>query len=169
VRVVVGLGANLGDRLATLRGAVRALRDAAHVLAVSSVYESSPAGGPPQPDYLNAAVLLEWDLAPETLLHALQGIEAHFGRDRGAGAERWAARTLDLDVLWIEGVALDTPRLVVPHPRLAERAFAVVPLLEVAPGARDPRTGAAFVVPAAAAASAGGDGQRFARLNTTLS
>ena len=134
----------MGDRAATVRGAVRALRDLARVLAVSRVYETSPVGGPPQGDYLNAAVLLEWELAPETLLEALHGIEAHFGRVRD---ERWGARTLDLDVLWIEGRVVDTPRLTVPHPRLTERAFALLPLLEIVPGAIDPRTGAPFVVP----------------------
>jgi 2-amino-4-hydroxy-6-hydroxymethyldihydropteridine diphosphokinase len=142
VRAVVGVGANLGDRLATMRGALEALRGAARVLAVSRVYETAPVGGPPQPDYLNAAVLVEWELAPATLLEALHGIEARFGRLRD---ERWGARTLDLDVLWIEGLVVAEPRLSVPHPRLHERAFALAPMLEVAPGAVDPRTGVPFV------------------------
>jgi 2-amino-4-hydroxy-6-hydroxymethyldihydropteridine diphosphokinase len=144
VRAVVGIGANLGDRLATVRGAEQALRAAARVLAVSSVYETSPVGGPPQPDYLNAAVLIDWPLEPTTLLEALHGIEAHFGRARD---ERWGARTLDLDLLWIEGRVVDTPRLVVPHPRLHDRAFALVPMLEVVPDAVDPLSGAPYELP----------------------
>jgi 2-amino-4-hydroxy-6-hydroxymethyldihydropteridine diphosphokinase len=80
------------------------------------------------------------------LLDALLAIEAKLGRVRGG--ERFGPRTLDLDVLWIEGHVEEGPRLVVPHPRLRERAFAVIPLLEVAPGARDPRTGEAYAVPA---------------------
>jgi 2-amino-4-hydroxy-6-hydroxymethyldihydropteridine diphosphokinase len=83
-------------------------------------------------------------LSPLALLEALQGIEKDLGRTRGPGDVRWGPRLIDLDVLWIDGVALEEPRLVVPHPRLTERAFALVPLLEVAPNARDPRTGAAF-------------------------
>ena len=162
MRVVVGIGTNLGDRLATVTGAVGALRSTAHVLAVSSVYETLPVGGPPQPDFLNAAVLLEWELLPSTLLEALHGIEAHFGRTRRESDERWSARTLDLDILWIEGVVLDTPRLVVPHPRLTGRAFALLPMLEVAPFAIDPRTGASFSL-------AGARAQSGVRLHTTLS
>ena len=71
-------------------------------------------------------------------------IEARLGRVR---AERWGPRVLDLDLLWIDGLAIDTPRLVVPHPRLSERAFALVPLLELVPDARDPRTGAPYAAP----------------------
>jgi 2-amino-4-hydroxy-6-hydroxymethyldihydropteridine diphosphokinase len=83
-------------------------------------------------------------LSPLALLDELQRIEKDLGRTRGPGDVRWGPRALDLDVLWIDGVVLEEPRLVVPHPRLSERAFALVPLLEVAPSARDPRTGAAF-------------------------
>jgi 2-amino-4-hydroxy-6-hydroxymethyldihydropteridine diphosphokinase len=102
-------------------------------------------GGPPQPEYLNAAVLLAFDGAPLELLDALLAIEARLGRVR---AERWGPRTIDLDLLWIDGVAVEDARLEVPHPRLRERAFALVPLLEVAPEARDPRTGVRYVAPA---------------------
>jgi 2-amino-4-hydroxy-6-hydroxymethyldihydropteridine diphosphokinase len=147
LRAAVGLGANLGDRLATLRGAARALGALAvdgRLLASSRVYETAPIGGPEQPAFLNAAVLLDYDGAPLALLEALLAIEARFGRER---RERWGPRTLDLDVLWIEGLAVNDPRLVVPHPRLSARAFAVLPLLDVAPGARDPASGAAYVVP----------------------
>jgi 2-amino-4-hydroxy-6-hydroxymethyldihydropteridine diphosphokinase len=147
LRAVVGLGANLGDRLATLREAARAVGALAvdgRALASSRVYETAPVGGPEQPAFLNAAVLIDYGGAPVALLDALLAIEARFGRVRG---ERWGPRTLDLDVLWIDGLAVNDPRLVVPHPRLAERAFAVRPLLDVAPGARDPVSGAAYAVP----------------------
>jgi 2-amino-4-hydroxy-6-hydroxymethyldihydropteridine diphosphokinase len=143
LRAVVGLGANLGDRLATLRAAVGDLSQVTRVLTTSRVYESAPVG-PSQPDYLNAAVLVAWDGTALELLDALLAIEQRHGRVRG---ERWGPRTLDLDVLWIDGVVVDEPRLRIPHPHLAERAFAVVPLLDVAPDARDPRTGAPYVVP----------------------
>jgi 2-amino-4-hydroxy-6-hydroxymethyldihydropteridine diphosphokinase len=141
MRVVLGLGANLGDRAATLRAARQALEGIGRVEAVSRVYETLPVGGPAQPDFLNAAALLVFDGSPHALLDALQAIEAQFGRVR---RERWGARTLDVDVLWIEGEVIADDRLTVPHPRLTERAFALVPLLDVAPGAIDPRTGEAF-------------------------
>ena len=142
---VVGVGANLGDRLASMRSAAIELARVARVEKTSRVYASAPIGGPLQPDFLNAAAAVVYEGAPLDLLDALLAIEARLGRVRG---ERWGPRTIDLDLLWIEGVAIDTPRLVVPHPRLHERAFALVPLLEVVPGARDPRTGVAYEVPA---------------------
>jgi len=137
LRVAIGVGANLGDRMAAMRAAV-ALVDAVagvRVVARSHVYETAPVGGVSQPEFLNAAVLVECTLTPLALLDALQGIEAELGRTRGPTDVRWGPRTIDLDVLWIDGLAIDEPRLVVPHPRLAERAFALVPLLEVAPDA----------------------------------
>jgi len=136
--VVIGLGGNLGDPAATLVAAVRELAHLGPVVAVSSLYRTD-AVGPPQPDYLNAAVRVQVEGTPRELLDGLLAIERRFGRVR---TERWAPRTLDLDVLWIAGVAVDEPELVVPHPRLAERRFALVPLLEVAPDARDPESGA---------------------------
>ena len=114
-----------------------ALSKVAHVERMSRVYETAPVGGPSQPDYLNAATLLTFDGGAEALLDALQGIELALGRQRG---ERWAARTIDLDVLWIEGLALESERLVVPHPRLTQRAFALLPLVDVVPDAVDPET-----------------------------
>lgn len=143
--VVVGLGSNLGERLEHLTEAVAHLSRAFEVHARSAVYETDPVG-PPQPDYLNAAVRL-WALAePTDLLARLLGIERDLGRRRTSG-NRWEARTIDLDVLWIDGLVLATPTLTVPHPRLTERAFALLPLLDVAPEAVDPRTGIPFVRP----------------------
>jgi 2-amino-4-hydroxy-6-hydroxymethyldihydropteridine diphosphokinase len=131
-RVVIGLGSNLGDRLANLRSAVGRLAQSACVLATSRVYETAPIGGPAQGAFLNAAVAIEWGGEAHALLDLLQDIERDLGRRRDL---RWGPRTIDLDVLWIEGARVDDARLVVPHPRLHERAFAVQPLLDVAPDA----------------------------------
>ena len=133
MKVVVGIGANLGDRIKTMREAVRRIGDHAPVEAVSRVYETDPLGGPEQPPFLNAAIAIAWEGEPLELLDLLQGIERDLGRTRDV---RWGPRTIDLDVLWIEGGArVEHPRLVVPHPRLHERAFAQRPLLDVAPAA----------------------------------
>jgi 2-amino-4-hydroxy-6-hydroxymethyldihydropteridine diphosphokinase len=137
LRAVVGIGANLGDRLATMRAAVTQMRKVMRVERLSRVYETAPIG-PPQPDYLNAAALVAYDGSAEDLLDALLAIEIGLGRVR---KERWAPRTIDLDILFIEGLALETERLTVPHPHLTERAFALRPLADVAPHALDPETG----------------------------
>jgi 2-amino-4-hydroxy-6-hydroxymethyldihydropteridine diphosphokinase len=138
---VIGLGANLGDRWLTLDWAVSAVRRLGEVTGLSLVYETDPVGGPPQPRYLNAAVGLRTRLGPLELLAQLLRVERAAGRERRV---RWGPRTLDLDILWIRGITVRTPDLEVPHPRLLVRPFALVPLLEVAPGALDPRTGAAY-------------------------
>lgn len=129
---VIGLGSNVGDRLGHLRDAVRRIEDVAPILARSRIYETEPVGGPEQPRFLNAAVAIPWVHEPLALLDALQSIELALGRTRDV---RWGPRTIDLDILWIEDVTFDHPRLVVPHPRLAERAFALLPLRDVAPTA----------------------------------
>lgn len=131
-RAYVGLGANLGaDIGATLTQAALSLAalPGTRVAALSSVWRSAPvdAGGP---DFLNAVAALETVLAPLELLDALQAIELAHGRER---PYRNAPRTLDLDLLLHGDVALDTPRLTLPHPRLRERAFVLRPLLEIAP------------------------------------
>jgi 2-amino-4-hydroxy-6-hydroxymethyldihydropteridine diphosphokinase len=144
LRAVVGFGANLGDRVATMRAALRALAEVARVEKVSRVYETAPVGGPVQPAFFNAAALVVYPGEPVALLDELLAIEADLGRVR---RERWGPRTIDLDILWIEGLVLDEPRLTVPHPRLRERAFGVVPLLDVAPDARDPTTDRPFAIP----------------------
>jgi len=138
--IVVGLGANLGDRLATLRGAARRLRELGQVVAESFVYETAPLG-PPQPHFYNAAARLRTHLAPEALLAAMLQIERDYGRER---RERWGPRSLDLDLLWAAGTAINLPTLVVPHPELARRAFALVPLLDVAADATEPGTGRSY-------------------------
>ena len=140
-RVVVGLGANLGNARATLGEAVAALeRATGHAPRVSSLYRSAPLG-PEQPDFLNAAVELAWSRPLEELLVCMQRIENDFGRVR---AERWGPRTLDLDLLWAAERVVDTRELVVPHPELTRRAFALTPLLELIPDAREPGSGAPY-------------------------
>lgn len=134
---VLGLGANLGERLVSLRVAAERIAELGTIRARSTVYETDPVGGPPQPRYLNAALALDTALEPEELMRALLAIEAAMGRVR---SEKNGPRTLDLDILWIEGAALATADLTVPHPRLTERTFALVPMLEVVPDASDPTT-----------------------------
>jgi 2-amino-4-hydroxy-6-hydroxymethyldihydropteridine diphosphokinase len=133
---VIGLGSNLGDRRENLRQAVREMAELGEVKAVSALYETDPVG-PPQPSYLNAAVRLHTELDLPQLLEALLSIERRLGRER---RERWGARIVDLDILWKSGDAYEAETLEVPHPRLNERAFALVPLLDVAPDASDPRS-----------------------------
>lgn len=136
-RAVVGLGANLGDRQVTIDAATARLAELEVTTLVtrSPLYETEPVGGPPQGPYLNAAALLRTELEPRALLERLLAIEAALGRSRDG--TRDAPRTIDLDLLWIEGVALAEDDLEVPHPRLGDRAFALVPLLDIAPDARD--------------------------------
>ena len=131
----IGLGANLGDARATLRSAVQAMAalPGTRVLRVSSLYRSAPvdANGP---DYLNAVVELDTTLAPLDLLHALQAIEQGAGRER---PYRNAPRTLDLDLLLYQELRLNGAQLTVPHPRMYERAFVLLPLAELAPALVD--------------------------------
>jgi 2-amino-4-hydroxy-6-hydroxymethyldihydropteridine diphosphokinase len=139
---VVGLGSNLGDRLGFLRQAVHKLAAHTIIVGISALYETAPIG-PQQPDYLNAALRVHSPLSPLELLELQLGIEREFGRTR---AERWGPRTLDLDLLLIAERAVDLPGLTVPHPELVRRAFALLPLLDVAPDARDPRTQQRYAV-----------------------
>ncbi len=138
-RSAIALGSNLGDSLAILQGAIAALErhPDVTVLRSSSIYQTAPVG-PPQPDYFNACALLASSLAPESLLQLLLAIEGQFGRVR---RERWGARRLDLDLLLVEDQQLQTPSLELPHPRMWERAFVMVPLAEIAPDWRHPQSG----------------------------
>ncbi len=135
-RAYLALGSNLGDRAATLQRAVDALAAAPGVafVAVSPVYETSPVGGPEQDDYLNAVVEIETALAGHDLLALAQRLEGEALRVR---AERWGPRTLDVDVLLVGDETIDTADLVVPHPRMFERAFVMVPLADLDPTHRD--------------------------------
>lgn len=129
-QVFVGMGSNLGDRFGTLNAAIDQLRlsPAVDTVEVSSVYESDPVGLVDQPLFLNLVAGLETRLSPETLLDVLLGLERDFGRVREV---RWGPRTLDLDLLVYEGESRSTPALELPHPRMHERPFVVIPLLEV--------------------------------------
>jgi 2-amino-4-hydroxy-6-hydroxymethyldihydropteridine diphosphokinase len=127
-RAYLALGANLGDRLASLREAVTRLEErGARFLRSSRVYETEPVG-PPQPDYLNAVIEVETDLSPRDLLAACLGVEEAMGRVR---AERWGPRVIDLDILTLGEEEIDEPDLQIPHPRMHERAFVMIPLLEL--------------------------------------
>jgi 2-amino-4-hydroxy-6-hydroxymethyldihydropteridine diphosphokinase len=131
-RAFVGIGSNLGDRLANLQLAVDHLAATAgiRVTAVSPVYETEPVGGPVQDDFLNAVVALDTELAPRALLAAGAAAEEAAARVRDV---RWGPRTLDVDVLWIDGVTSSDPVLTIPHPRMAERAFVLAPLHDLDP------------------------------------
>jgi 2-amino-4-hydroxy-6-hydroxymethyldihydropteridine diphosphokinase len=123
----VGVGANLGDREATIRAALAALPG---VVGVSQLRETDPVGVVDQPPFLNGAVALETDLSPRDLLGALLAVERELGRER---RERWGPRTIDLDLLLYGNQTIDEPGLTVPHARLHERRFALEPLLELDP------------------------------------
>jgi 2-amino-4-hydroxy-6-hydroxymethyldihydropteridine diphosphokinase len=132
VAAFLGLGSNLGDRLANLQAAVDAVQaePGLRVTASSRVWETTPVGGPPQPDYLNAVIRIETDLSARDLLDVARRVEARLGRVR---KERWGARTLDADVLLYDDEEIDESDLVVPHPRMKDRAFVLLPLLELEP------------------------------------
>jgi 2-amino-4-hydroxy-6-hydroxymethyldihydropteridine diphosphokinase len=135
-RAFLGLGSNLGDRDRYLRAAIEALGPLG-LVAVSPVYETDPVGGPAQGRYLNLVVQLDTDASPRELLVLCQRLEAAAGRVRD---ERWGPRTLDVDVLWIDGVTVAEPDLVVPHPRLWDRRFVLAPLRDLAPDLVDAAT-----------------------------
>ncbi len=134
-RAYVGVGANLGDREATIRAAITALPG---LVAVSELRETEPVGVVDQPPFLNGAVALETDLGASELLETLLAIERELGRVR---RERWGPRTIDLDLLLYGGETIDEPGLTVPHPRLHERRFALEPLLDLDPGLSIPGRG----------------------------
>lgn len=132
----IGLGANLGEREAMLREAVRRLESLGRVTAVSSLYETAPVGFLDQPMFLNAVVALETTLEPGPMVQRLLEIEKALGRTR---TFRNAPRTLDLDLLLLGDLVLGTPNVTLPHPRLHDRAFVLAPLAEIAPAAMHPR------------------------------
>jgi 2-amino-4-hydroxy-6-hydroxymethyldihydropteridine diphosphokinase len=138
----VALGANLADPAAQLRAGIKALPGlpGSRLARASSLYRSAPVGIRGQPDFVNAVAAVETELTPHALLSALFGIEARFGRRRDFPR---APRTLDLDLLLYGAETIDTPELIVPHPRMHLRAFVLVPLLEIAPGCQIPGRGSA--------------------------
>lgn len=151
ITAYLGLGANVGDALETLTAAVFALHesDGIAVADVSGIYETEPWGDVEQDPFLNCCVRIVTSLGPHALLDELQTTETAFGRDRAAEV-RWGPRPLDIDLLLYGDETIETPDLVVPHPRMHERAFVLVPLLEIMPGGTLP------------------DGRRLARLLNDL-
>lgn len=138
-QVAIALGSNLGDSHAILEAALKMLAQLPGILlqAQSPVYQTV-AVGPPQPDYLNACALFATQLEPAPFLEILLETEAQFGRVR---RERWGPRLLDLDLLLFDDLILDQPNLQIPHPRMAERAFVLVPLSDIVPNWSEPISG----------------------------
>ncbi|MBO3459746.1 2-amino-4-hydroxy-6-hydroxymethyldihydropteridine diphosphokinase [Aetokthonos hydrillicola Thurmond2011] len=135
----VALGSNLGDSVAIVQASVETLkRTPGIILKAKSRFYNTKAIGPPQPDYINACVVLEVEMSPHLLLQTLLQIENSFGRVR---QERWGARSLDLDLLLYDNLILRTEKLQIPHPRIRERAFVLVPLAEIAPDWVEPVSG----------------------------
>ena len=140
----IGLGGNLGDAVVTLHAALQELDGLPHTRLVraSKFYRTPAWGVAEQPDFINAVALLDTRLSPRDLLDALLDIERAFGRERNR-SERWGPRVLDLDLLLYDSAVIDEPGLCVPHPHLHERAFALLPLVEITPDAFIPGIGPA--------------------------
>ena len=136
--VYLALGTNLGDRPGNLRAAIEAFSIQIHVLAESRIYETEPWGFTDQPAFLNMVVRAETEFSPPQLLERLKKLEASLGRIPNF---RNGPRLIDLDILFYDQICLDTPGLVIPHPRLHERAFVLVPLADLAPGLVHPVLG----------------------------
>lgn len=134
----IGLGSNVGDRAAFCRMAIDGLRstEGVDVLETSSMYETSPIGGPPQRSFVNMVVKVDTTLDPRGLLDVCKWIEEQMGREESE--IRWGPRVVDLDILLYGDETVSEPDLEIPHPRLTERRFALVPLLEIWPGASEP-------------------------------
>ena len=128
--VYIALGTNLGERLGNLRAAIESMLPEVVVLAELHVYETPPWGVEDQPAFLNMVVKAGTGLEPKPLLTYLKQIEAQLGREESV---RWGPRLIDLDILFYDDLIIDTPPLVIPHPRLHERAFVLVPLVDIAP------------------------------------
>ncbi len=132
-RAFLSLGSNLGDSRKFLQEAVQSLGRS--VAAVSPVYETDPVGGPEQEPFFNIVVELDTDLPPRELLAVCHRLESGANRVR---QERWGPRTLDVDIVWIDGTTVDDPDLQVPHPRMSQRRFVLAPLADLAPELVDP-------------------------------
>jgi 2-amino-4-hydroxy-6-hydroxymethyldihydropteridine diphosphokinase len=134
----IGIGSNAGDRVSFARRAVAELGEVEgiRVDAVSSLYETSPIGGPPQRSYVNAAVRIETSLEPRALLEACKTIEVRLGRE--PSPVRWGPRVIDLDILIYGEEKVSEPDLEIPHPRFKERLFALMPVLQIDPEVTDP-------------------------------
>ena len=136
--IYLGLGSNLGDRRLNLSKALQMLEPAVHVEAVSALYESPPQPPAPPPSYYNAACRVTTELSARELMRYTQGIQTALGR---TDTTHWAPRPIDIDILLYDDERIDEPGLVVPHPRIAQRAFVLQPLLDLDPGLVYPVTG----------------------------
>ena len=142
-RVFLGLGSNLGDSASTLRAAFGKLSELLEGARLSRLWRSRALYFTQQPDFINAAVVGECSLSPRGLLEAVNGIEAAFGRDRSKELAK-GPRSLDIDILLYGSLLVSEANLVIPHPGLGQRLFALLPVLDLEPGLLDPRSGEAF-------------------------
>ena len=138
MEVYLSLGSNLGNRRANLAKALRLLRDSVEIVKVSSVYDTEPVGVGEQPRFLNMMCCIDTDMGPKQLLSFVKGIESKMGRELKL---RNAPRDIDIDIIFYGDTIMDTPELIIPHPRMRERAFVLVPFAEMAPEVVHPATG----------------------------
>jgi len=142
MRAVLSLGSNLGNSAEILSSAAEALNEVSEVIAFSSFYQTRPVGGPPQPDFINAVIIIETNLEPEELLLVAQAIEGAHGRERNENTVRWGPRFLDIDLIKCDEMLVNSPDLTIPHPRAHEREFVLRPWNEIDPAATLPGFGA---------------------------
>ena len=142
MRAVLSLGSNLGNSAEILSSAAEALNEVSEVIAFSSFYQTRPVGGPPQPDFINAVIIIETNLEPEELLLVAQAIEGAHGRERNENTVRWGPRFLDIDLIKCDENLVNSPDLTIPHPRAHEREFVLRPWNEIDPAATLPGFGA---------------------------
>ena len=142
MRAVLSLGSNLGDSAEILSSAAEALNEVSEVIALSSFYQTRPVGGPPQPDFINAVIIIETNLEPEELLLVAQAIEGAHGRERNENTVKWGPRFLDIDLIKCDEMLVNSPDLTIPHPRAHEREFVLRPWNEIDPAATLPGFGA---------------------------
>ena len=141
MRAVLSLGSNLGNSAEILSSAAEALNEVSEVIAFSSFYQTRPVGGPPQPDFINAVIIIETNLEPEELLLVAQAIEGAHGRERNENTVRWGPRFLDIDLIKCDEMLVNSPDLTIPHPRAHEREFVLRPWDEIDPAATLPGFG----------------------------
>jgi 2-amino-4-hydroxy-6-hydroxymethyldihydropteridine diphosphokinase len=142
MRAVLSLGSNLGNSAEILSSAAEALNEVSEVIALSSFYQTRPVGGPPQPDFINAVIIIETSLEPEELLLVAQAIEGAHGRERNENTVKWGPRFLDIDLIKCDEMLINSSDLTIPHPRAHEREFVLRPWNEIDPAATLPGFGA---------------------------